>query len=79
VRGFYAFLGGGGLNFCLHFSTTFMHISDVGSRGSETENLMSSERATEKPSREGKQNKIKFMQWKLRKTSYFKKNRMPRR
>jgi hypothetical protein len=56
-----------------------MHISDVGSRGSETENLMSSERATEKPSREGKQNKIKFMQWKLRKTSYFKKNRMPRR
>jgi hypothetical protein len=24
-------------------------------------------------------NKIKFMQWKLRKTSYFKKNRMPRR
>lgn len=42
-------------DFCLHFSTTYIHISDDGSRGSEIENRMSSERATEKPSLEGKQ------------------------
>jgi hypothetical protein len=55
-----------------------MHISDVGSRGSETENLRPKEQQKNQAEKENK-NKIKFMQWKLQKTSYFKKNRMPRR
>jgi hypothetical protein len=73
----YAFLGGGP-DICLHFSTTYIHTYFwwLLQRFREWESYVvrESNRKT-KPRRKTKINK--FMQWKLRKTSYFKKNRMP--
>ncbi len=50
----YAFLGGGGPDFCLHFLTTCTHITDVGSRGSETENLRPKEQQKNQAEKENK-------------------------